>query len=242
MEFATDPQLMAAVTPDTNLEPTRLLEILEDHWEETGELVTIEEYLMTKQTKTPETTPAVTDAVSKELPKLNEQGPSAIGILYIDSHFHAHFTDEIVRLKRSNASSLYWTAMMITPFGENPTFEDVFDVAPGVASNPDGEIYNKELVPASYAFQNQDERMAVSASQYANVMRNAETIQRNTLVINILKGAGYSADHITREEMFQELDAQQRQRDAMKKKQDDDAETASRVRRKEAGRTVDCGV
>lgn len=245
MEFNTDPQLMAAVTPDSSLEPLKLLLLLEEHFEETGEIITIEELLMTKKTaNTNEGTP--TEDLDRkdlsELPVLNERAPNAIGILYVDSHFHAHFTDEIVRLKKANASSLYWTAMMITEFGVNPTYEDVFEDAPAVASSPDDEVYNRELHPSSYAFSGQDDRMPVSGSQYANIMRNAETIQRNTLVISILESAGYSAEHVTREEMFHELDGMQRSRDAKRKQDGDNKVVATKQRRRAAAKTVNCGV
>ena len=250
MEFATDPQLMAAVTPDESLEPLRLLIMLEEHFEQTGELVTIEEYLMTNPKKQTEKPEVELDVVAEPtnatdlagLPQLNIRTSSTIGVLFIDANFHAHMTDQAQKLKEANASNLYWIAMMIGEFGAFPTFEDVFEVAPAVASNPDGEVYNRELVADSYAFQNQDARKGITGKQYANIMRNAQFIQANTLVINLLKSAGYSADDVTREQMYQDLDTKQRLNVANRKANDDNRTIAGRARMHEAAKLVDCGV
>jgi len=190
VEFATDPQLMAAVTPDSRLEPTRILQLLEEHWEETGELISIEDYLMSGNKPKPEVAPEAETTEETPLVYLNKRSDKTIGLLHITTHFHAHMTEEAARLRRNNVWNLYWIAMMIGEFGSLPTFEDVFEVAPSIGSAPDQFVLNRELVADSYAFQNQDTRKLISGKQYARIMQNAERIQANTLVINLLKEAG----------------------------------------------------
>lgn len=247
MEFCTDPQLMAAVTPDTSLEPSAILECIEDHYAETGVLLSVEEYLMTAKKQTPE----VNEDVNAEptnledlahLPQLNTRSASTIGVLFIDTNFHAHMTEQAVSLKEANASNLYWIAMMLGEFGSFPDFEDVFEIAPGVAAKPDEFVYNRELYPAGHAFQSQDERKGISGKQYANIMRNAEFIQKNTLVINLLKGAGYSADDLTQVQMYQDLDTKQRLKTSTNKANDDNKAIAAKQRMRQAAKSVDCGV
>lgn len=240
MEFATDPQLMAAVTPDSSLEPLSILERLEEHWEETGELLTIEEFLMTSKSKpTPQEETVERD---ESLPLLNAKMDGCIGLLHIDAALHSHHQEQTEYLKRANVQNLYWIALMLTDYGTLPTKEQVLETAPAVATAPDSFIYNRELVPDSYAFQNQDSRTPVSGKQYASIMQNAERIQRNTLVIRLLKKAGYTADHVNKDEIFQELDGTQRMKQAQTKANADNAKRAQQQALKEAASQVDCGI
>jgi hypothetical protein len=233
---------MAAVTPDSRLEPTEILQAIEDYQEETGVLLSIEEYLnVSKNTDKPNDAPEPTNAEDiGNLPQLNARSPATIGILFIDVNFHAHCTEQSVLLKEANASNLYWIAMMLGEFGTLPSFEDVFEIAPGVASNPDEFVFNRELHPAGYT-RNDDSR-GITGKQYANILRNAEFIQKNTLVINLLKGAGYSADDLTQEQMYQDLDTKQRLRNSTNKTNDDNKAVAAKVRMRNAAKSVDCGV
>lgn len=234
---------MAAVTPDSRLEPTAVLQAIEDHWEETGEHLTVEEYLtVSKKTDNPNEAPVEpTNAEDiSNLPHLNARSAATVGILFIDVNFHAHCTEQSVLLKEANASNLYWIAMMLGEFGTLPSFEDVFEIAPGVASNPDEFVFNRELHPAGYT-RNDDSR-GITGKQYANILRNAEFIQKNTLVINLLKGAGYSADDLTQEQMYQDLDTKQRLRNSTNKANDDNKAVAAKVRMRNAAKSVDCGV
>lgn len=240
MEFPTDPQLMAAVTPDSSLEPLSLLLKLEEHFEETGELISIEEYLMTAKKQTPEATPATERP--EDLAMLNKRMDGCIGLLHVDSSLHSHLQEQAEQLKRMNVQNLYWIAMMLTDFGTLPTKEQVLETAPAVSSAPDSFIYNRELVPDSYAFQNQDTRTAVSGKQYASIMQNAERIQRNALTIRILKKAGYTADHVSKDDVFQELDGTQRMRQAQTKANADNAKRVQAQALKEAATQVDIGI
>jgi hypothetical protein len=57
-----------------------------------------------------------------------------------------------------------------------------------------------------------------------------------------LKGAGYSADDLTQEQMYQDLDTKQRLRNSTNKTNDDNKAVAAKVRMRNAAKSVDCGV
>lgn len=244
LEFPTDPQLMAEVTADDRYDPLLILLTLELEVE-SGELSSIEEYFeMTKSTTketTSESTPVTTDD-AKDVIFLNKPMPNAMGALYIDANAHAYFTEEAARLKKRQVNSLYWVAMYTCGFDELPTQDDVFNKAQQIVAAPDAHLYVRDNHSDSHAYHEQETRQAVSGNQYARIMENAQSVLRNAPVIKLLESLGYTADHLTRTDLYTEVNEVQKARVMKRKGQEDRNKLAQKQVMQAASTQVNFGI
>lgn len=244
LEFPTDPQLMQEVTPDTRYDPLLILLTLELEVE-SGELSSIEEYFEMSKQSTKETTNESTDTVEdavKDIIFLNKPMPNAMGALYIDANAHAYFTEEASRLKKRQANSLYWIAMYTCGFDELPTQEEVFGKAQQIVAAPDAHLYVRDNYNDSHAYHEQETRQAVSGNQYARIMENATSVLRNAPVIKLLESLGYTADHLTRTDLFTEVNEVQKARVQKRKGQEDRNKLAQKQVMQAASTEVNFGL
>lgn len=241
LEFPTDPQTMQEMTPDSRYDPlVMLLEI--EVAVQAGELNSIEEYfeMSNKQSEKTETTPAA--PATPELLALNTPMPGALGFIYIDTNAHAHFKDEAARLKRRIVNALYWIAQYTGDFGVLPSMEDVFEKAQMIAVAPDAHLYVRDNNYDSHQFHEQETRQAVSGSQMFRIEQNSKTVLQLAPVIKMLATLGYDADHLTREDLYTEVNEQQRQRNQARNAQEDNAKLAQKQRMQAASKQVDLGL
>jgi len=243
LEFPTDPQLMQEVTPDSRYDPLYMLIEIE-YAVKRGEYSSIEEFfeMSNKQTKSEQSETTETAPAKPELQALNTPMPGALGYIYIDTNAHAHFTEEAARLKKRIVNALYWIAQYTGDFGVLPTFEDVFEKAQMIAAAPDAHLFVRDNNYDSHQFHEQETRQAVSGSQMFRIEQNSRTVLTLGPVIKMLATLGYNADHLTREDLYTEVNEQQRQRNLSKAAQDDNAKLAQKQRMQAASKNVDFGV
>jgi hypothetical protein len=242
-EFCTDPSTMAEMTMDHSPTPEELCILAEE------EGVDISLYLnegnLNMSNKTPTTpktakldvpAPAKLDVpAERELPFLNTM-PEAnvLGLLFVTKDLHAHLQNEAERLRRAQVSNLWWIAAFAGEYGEQPTIEDVFHTAPAIAEDVDAFIYDRQALPNGY--QDDRGRIGRTTNQYRSIEDNAGRLLENQVVINTLKAAGYTADHLTARELYSALAEQGRKRDVERKAREDNAARVQRMKLQEAAK------
>lgn len=237
-EFATDPHVMAELTADQSPSPEDLCIRAEEEGEDIHQLLDEETSTMSKkdQTSTETKTDTVEEAVSKELPLLNEQPANCIGLLHMTPSMHAHLQNEAERLRRAQVSNLWWIAAFAGEYGEQPTPEDVFHTAPAIAEDVDAFIYDRQAMPDGY--QDDSGRIGRTTNQYRSIEDNARRLLENQAVIKTLKEAGYTADHLTARELYDDLAERARKRDVERKAKEDNAKRVQEMKLKEAAKSA----
>jgi hypothetical protein len=228
-EFNTDPSTMSEMTSDTSLNPEELLIAAE---EEGYDIISILEE--TQMSKKEETTTKPTLSVDNKLPLLNEQPGNCIGVLHMTPGMHAHLQNEAERLRRAQVSNLWWIAAFAGEYGVQPTIEDVFNTAPAIAEDVDSFIYDRQAMPDGY--QDTSGRTPRTTNQYRSIEDNARRLLDNQDVINTLKEAGYTADHITGREMYDDLAERARKREVERRAKEDNAARVQKVKLEEAAK------
>lgn len=243
-EFATDPHTLAEMSVDTaSLGPDEILELIEELEESEGVHLTVEEVLnaqtgtQTMSNDKPNTTPKADTPTKKVLPLLNEEPPNCIGLLHMTPALHANLQDRAEQLRRMQVSNLYWIAMFFGEYGETPTIEDVFHTAPAIAEDMDSFVFDRQQMPDGY--QDDTGRTGRTTKQYKAIQDNAGRLLDNQAAIETLKGAGYTADHLTARELFDALAADARKRDLDRKIKEENAQKVKEMKLKElAGKSA----
>lgn len=239
-EFATDPHVIEEMTADRSLAPDAILEMMEDEEEATGMHLTVEEVLnaqtgtQTMSNDKPKTDTSTTTP-EKVLPLLNEKPGNCIGLLHMTPALHANLQDRAEQLRRQQVSNLYWIAMFFGEYGETPTIEDVFHTAPAIAEDMDSFVYDRQQMPDGY--QDDTGRTGRTTKQYKAIEDNALRLLSNQAAIETLKGAGYTADHLTARELFDALASDARKRDLDRKIKEENAQKVKEMKLKQLAGT-----